>query len=412
MGFRLLLLASEDVGPPDGSHPGEDWPARLREAVPDIQLDVCRSVEEAMGVIPEADAAFGDIVPELFDRAEKLKWIACPFAGPPAGYYHQALVESDVVVTNVRGIYNDHISAHIMSMVLAFARGLHHYVPQQHDSIWRGGHATVYLPEATAVIVGVGGIGGETARLCAEFGMEVIGVDARLQEEPPSVSELHPPDALNDVLPRGDFVIVTVPETPETQGMFGAQQFRSMKPSAYLITIGRGATVLLDDLVEALRAARSWGPDSTFSRWNRSPPITRCGPLPVRLSRLTWRRWGLTWMSGAQRSSSITASGSMRVGRLKMSWTRPTGSRTSSVGEIHCRRERPRWDSNPRAWLRRPELYPLSYGGGGHKYIRRGFLEQVSAPAPSWPRNAPSPRRERPLGPLPGFDCYLWRLGA
>ena len=164
-----------------------------------------------------------------------------------------------MVVTNVRGIYNDHISAHIMSMVLAFARGLHHYVPQQHDSIWRGGHTTVYLPEATAVILGVGGIGGETARLCAEFGMEVIGVDARLQEAPPSVSELHPPDALNDVLPRGDFVIVTVPETPETQGMFGAQQFRSMKPSAYLINIGRGATVLLDDLVEALRTGEILG---------------------------------------------------------------------------------------------------------------------------------------------------------
>ena len=56
---------------------------------------------------------------------------------------------------------------------------------------WTKGYDTVYLPEATAVIVGVGGIGGETARLCAEFGMTVIGVDARVTEPPPGVSELH-----------------------------------------------------------------------------------------------------------------------------------------------------------------------------------------------------------------------------
>ena len=61
------------------------------------------------------------------------------------------------------------------------------------------------------------------------------------------------------MLPRGDFVIVTVPETPETQGMFAAAQFASMKPSAFFINIGRGATVVLDDLVVALEGGRIAG---------------------------------------------------------------------------------------------------------------------------------------------------------
>ena len=250
MGFKMVIC------PPNYQ---EDWPAKLREAIPDIDVHLCPTVGEAMEVIGDADAAFGDIVPELLERAGKLKWVACPQAGPRAGYYHQALINTDLIVTNTREIYNDHISAHIMSLLLAFARGLQVYIPQQIQGVWRPGYETVYLPEATAVIVGVGGIGGETARLCAEFGMKVIGVDPRLPEAPPGVAELRRPEDLNQVLPRGDFVIVTVPETPETQRMFRSPQFEAMKKTSFFINIGRGATVVLDDLVAALQAGEIAG---------------------------------------------------------------------------------------------------------------------------------------------------------
>ena len=256
MGFRLLLLRPRVQGDP---LPIDDWPEMLKRRIPDIEMDVCSSVGEAMEVIEEADAAFGDIAPELLERGKKLRWIACPQAGPRAGYYHQALVDSDVVVTNTREIYNDHISAHIMSFVLAFARGLQVYIPQQVRREWRPGYPIIHLQAATAVIVGVGGIGGETARLCSEFGMTVLAVDPRVPEPPPGVAELHRPEALHEVLPRADFVIVTVPETPETQRMFGEEQFRLMKPGAFFINIGRGATVILDDLVAALRGGEIAG---------------------------------------------------------------------------------------------------------------------------------------------------------
>lgn len=256
MGFKMLILPQGGSG---DTLVSEEWPAKLREAIPDMDVRVAGSVGEAMEMIDDVDAAFGDIVPELFERANNLKWVACPQAGPRAGFYHDALINSDVVVTNTREIYNDHISAHIMSFVLAFARGLHVYIPQQIQNQWKPGYETVYLPEATAVIVGVGGIGAETARLCAEFGMTVLAVDPRVSELPEGVAELHRPDALADVLPRGDFVILTVPETPETQGMFSAEAFRQMKNTAYLVNIGRGAVVILDDLVDALEKGEIGG---------------------------------------------------------------------------------------------------------------------------------------------------------
>ena len=252
MGFNLLIYTPGEPGQ-SNIHEGEEWPRQLRELIPDIQINVTHSAGEAMELIGEADAAFGNIVPDLFEHAEKLRWISCPQAGPAAGYYHQALIDSDVIVTNVRGIYNDYISAHIMAFLLSFARDLPGYSRSQQKGEWNPRPIPVYLPDSTALIVGVGGIGGETARLCAQFGITVLGVDARITIPPPDVSELHPPEALNALLPRANFVVMTVPETPSTQGMMGADQFRAMNPNAYLINIGRGATIKLDDLDAALR---------------------------------------------------------------------------------------------------------------------------------------------------------------
>lgn len=256
MGFNLLILRAGGLS---GRSQIDEWPARLKEAIPDIEVNVATSTGEAMEMIVDADAAFGDIVPDVFAHATKLRWIACPQAGPHAGFYHQALIDSDVEVTNTRDIYNDHISNHIMSFVLAFARGIHVYVRQQMSHNWDPGYDIINLPDATAVIVGVGGIGGETARLCAEFGMTVLAVDPRITELPPGVSELYTPDKLDKVLPKADFVIVTVPETPDTQGMFNAETFRLMSSRTHFINIGRGATTILDDLVSALESGEIRG---------------------------------------------------------------------------------------------------------------------------------------------------------
>jgi phosphoglycerate dehydrogenase-like enzyme len=166
------------------------------------------------------------------------------------------------VVTNFREIYNDHIAAHIMAFVLAFARGLHRYLPQQLRREWRPApmdEAVVHLPEATALIVGVGGIGAETARVAAAFGMRVIGVDARRRDAPPGVLKLDGPEALDSLLGEADFVILTVPHTPATQGFMDRARFQRMKRSAFFINIGRGLTTRLDDLVAALRAGELAG---------------------------------------------------------------------------------------------------------------------------------------------------------
>ena len=72
----------------------------------------------------------------LLARAARLRWLQSHQAAPPAGYYYPELIAHPLTVTNMREIFNDHIGAHIMAYVLAFARGLHYYIPQQLRGEW------------------------------------------------------------------------------------------------------------------------------------------------------------------------------------------------------------------------------------------------------------------------------------
>jgi phosphoglycerate dehydrogenase-like enzyme len=238
------------------------WARRLAGSVPGMRLVQAEDAETAAAAIATADAAFGTLPPALLAKAQRLRWLQAPQAAPPAGYYYPELVAHKLAVTNFREIYNDHISAHILAFVLAFARGLHIYLPQQLRRVWAKppeDEGVVPLPGSTALIVGLGGIGAETARLLAAFGVAVLAVDARRTDRPADVAELHLPEALDSLLPRADFVILTVPHTPATEGFFNRAKFRLMKPGAFFINIGRGMTTKLDDLVAALKAGEIAG---------------------------------------------------------------------------------------------------------------------------------------------------------
>ena len=222
-----------------------------------MELVLAETPQEAAAAIVTADAAFGTLPADLLAKAQRLRWLQAPQAAPPAGYYYPELIAHPLTVTNFREIYNDHISAHILAFVLAFARGLHILIPQQLRREWKKppeDRGVVPLPGATALIVGLGGIGAETARLLAAFGVRVLATDARRTDKPDDVAELHPPEALDQLLPQADFVILTVPHTPATQGFFNRNKFALMKPTAFFINIGRGMTTKLDDLVAALNA--------------------------------------------------------------------------------------------------------------------------------------------------------------
>ena len=276
MSFTFVIL-------PPQSDVTRDWAKQLAAELPDMTLVVAEDDAQAAEAIVDADGAFGTLHPQLLARARKLRWLQSPQIAPPTGYFYPALVAHPLVVTNMREIFNDRIGAHIMAFVLAFARGLHYYIPQQLRGEWKPrpeDTGVVHLPDATALIVGLGGIGAEAARLAAAFGMTVIGTDARREDVPNGVSELHKPEALDVLLPRADFVILTVPHTPATEGFMNRDRFKRMKNTAFFINIGRGRTTRLDDLVAALEANELAGAGLDVFEQEPLPPGHRLWTLP------------------------------------------------------------------------------------------------------------------------------------
>jgi phosphoglycerate dehydrogenase-like enzyme len=268
MSFKILLL------PPNVD---ASLPEKIRQVVPGVVVKAFLDPADALSDIADADAAYGTVPPELFARARKLRWICAARAGLGGDWFYDALVRSDVVVTNMRGSYNEHLSAHAVAFLLAFARRFDHYLPQKQ---WQRGPEMIDLPTKTVLIVGVGGAGSEASKLCAAFGMRVLGADPRVTEPPPGMAELFTPDRLEERLGEADFVIVTTPESRDTLGMFNARLFSRMKRGAYFINISRGGCVVTEDLIAALRSGQLAGAGLDVAAPEPLPPDNPLWHMP------------------------------------------------------------------------------------------------------------------------------------
>ena len=236
-----------------------EWIPRLKEAAGDVTYQTAATEQEAIREISDSDAFFGTITPAVLAAAQNLQWIQTPMAGLER-YFFPALIEHQVIVTNMRGIFHDMIPDHVLAYILCFARDLHTAIRRQLKRTWAPRDLrVVHLPDATLGIVGLGGIGYGVAQRAAPHGMRIIAVDPRREEKPPELAELWRPEKLDNLLAESDFVAVCAPETPETRGLFDASRFSKMKRTAFFINVGRGRVVRLEPLVDALRSGQIAG---------------------------------------------------------------------------------------------------------------------------------------------------------
>lgn len=226
--------------------------ADLRTVAGDAEIANAQSEAEARAAIVDADGMIGTITPDLLGRATRLRWLQTPIAGLEH-YMFPALVEADLTLTNMAGIYSDQIADQALAYILMFARGMHLYLRRQLQHNWQTGAPVVHLADQTLGIVGLGGIGAEVAKRGHALGMRVIAVEPRPRPNQPFVDELWGQDRLDDLLAAADFLVLCVPHTPETVKLIRAAQLQRMKRTAYLINISRGVVVDLADLTAALQ---------------------------------------------------------------------------------------------------------------------------------------------------------------
>lgn len=227
----------------------------LRNKYPEIEFIHCANRGDLEKFIVDADIYMGWIGREQFLAAENLKWIQSPSSG--INYYIAIpeLVDSDVLLTSARGTHGACLAESTMAMILAFTRGVRDCVLNQPEHNWGARNVRSKLVELTGStmgIVGFGMVGRTIAKRACAFDMRVIAVDLYPDNKPDDVSELWHLDRLPDLLSESDYVVVTVPYTPQTDGMIGAEQIAFMKPSAMLVGISRGKIIDQKALAEAL----------------------------------------------------------------------------------------------------------------------------------------------------------------
>ena len=162
------------------------------------------------------------------------------------------LAASDVTLTNMRNIYNDHIANHVLALFLSLCRDLPRMMRRQLQRDWVPQADTKDPAAMTILVIGLGGIGAEVTRRLAILGPKIIGVDPKVTQPPPGIGELAKPERLPELLPRADAVVICAPQTPETTGLFDETMFARMKRSALFMNIGRGKIVKLAALERAL----------------------------------------------------------------------------------------------------------------------------------------------------------------
>ncbi|TCN51273.1 phosphoglycerate dehydrogenase-like enzyme [Rhodococcus sp. SMB37] len=198
-----------------------------------------------------------DALPHAWHAAESLRWVHAAAAGVDPIMF-PALRDSDVIVTNSRGVFDQPIAEYVLAQILSFAKDLPESLRLQREHTWRH-RESERIAGRTALVVGTGPIGRAIARLLTAVGMKVRGSGRRARDDDPDFGIVTATEDLPEELSGADFVVVAAPLTEQTRGMFDTALFGAMKPSARFVNVGRGDLVRTDDLVEALRSGEIAG---------------------------------------------------------------------------------------------------------------------------------------------------------
>jgi phosphoglycerate dehydrogenase-like enzyme len=228
-----------------------DFP--LREATDGKMSVIIATPEEAIAHYTDAEivAAFPMRMPPI-EKLPAAKWLHSFSAGVDK-ILTSEVAQSSVVLTSSSGIHATPIAESILTSMLLFARGFvkTFYAQQKHE--WKKNEGLGELRDSRVLIVGLGAIGREAARLAHEFGAQVSAISRSGNNKPDFVERLEKSDKLDELLADADYVVITLPGTEETKHLFNKEKIARMKKSAILINIGRGSIVNESDLIDALK---------------------------------------------------------------------------------------------------------------------------------------------------------------
>lgn len=230
----------------------------LAAIAPQAEVTYTAAGEVTQAQVARAEIILGNVPIPMLQGAERLKWLQLNYAGSD-NYAAPGVLPEGVILTNASGAYGLAISECMLAGVLTLIKRLDQYQRNQEQHIWRNEGEVSSIEGSTTLVVGFGDIGSSFAQRMHALGSTVIGIRRNVTEKPDYVSALYQLDALDRLLPLADFVSLSLPNSPQTRNIIGAEQFAAMKDSALLINVGRGTAVDTDALCSALNGGQIGG---------------------------------------------------------------------------------------------------------------------------------------------------------
>ncbi len=245
--IAVLLPAGESAA-------SEQMLQSLQQVSDGVELIAVTARDQLPAALQDADALLGFCTPEVLQAGKKLRWIQSYSAGVDRCVATAEKHRQDLLLTNMQRVHGPAIAEHVLAMLLSLARDLPHYQRLQAEATWgQSKRPGMEIRGKTMLVVGLGGIGTEIAKRAHALGMRIIATRNSSREGPEFIDNVGLADELPLLIKQADVVVNATPLTPATTGLFDAAIFKAMRPSAYFINIGRGASVVTADLIKALK---------------------------------------------------------------------------------------------------------------------------------------------------------------
>ena len=252
----MVLEAGQTKSKPDAI----TW---LKQVAGDAEIAVASSRQEAEDLLGGADVLLGYCTHATLERGRDLRYILNYSAGVDKCVSSPLVQGRDFLLTNMRRVYGPGIAEHTIGMMYMLTRKLYVFRDRQGERQWdRSAVERTQMWEVqgrTMLVVGLGGIGTEIARRAHALGMGVIATRNTSREKPYFVAYVGLANELHKLAKQADVVVNATPLTPATEGLFDRRFFKTMKPGAYFINVGRGKSVVTQDLIDALNTGHLGG---------------------------------------------------------------------------------------------------------------------------------------------------------
>jgi phosphoglycerate dehydrogenase-like enzyme len=235
----------------------DDYKKALSPKFPEVVIHAAAQEAQVGEFIKEADILMTiRISDDLLKKASKLKWVHAMTTGVDY-LVNLPSLRKEIILTSTRGIHGPQVSEMAFLLMLALNRNFPDVVRNQDRGEWARWPGRLLWKKKVGIL-GVGVIGEEIARKAKAFGMEVFGIDI-IKRKLDCIDVFYGPEDMGKVAKEVDYLVIVAPNTPETEKLVDSKVLSAMKPTAFLLNLGRGELVDEEALIRVLKSGKIAG---------------------------------------------------------------------------------------------------------------------------------------------------------